>query len=55
VRAAITDHPPIESASPYSPFEAVAAALGYTGDPTLEPSPFFTTMHGYVQRGATHG
>jgi hypothetical protein len=25
----------------------VAEELGYTGDPTLEPSPFFTTMHGY--------
>ena len=33
--------------SPYSPFQTVAADLGYTGDPTLEPSPFFTTMHGY--------
>ena len=31
----------------YSPFEAVAQELGYTGDPTLEPSPFFTTLHGY--------
>jgi glyoxylase-like metal-dependent hydrolase (beta-lactamase superfamily II) len=37
------------SASPYSPFEAVAADLGYAGDPTLEPSPFFTTLHGYRQ------
>lgn len=37
----------VESASPYSPFEQVAEELGYTGDPTLEPSPFFTTMHGY--------
>jgi hydroxyacylglutathione hydrolase len=36
-----------ETASPYSPFEPVAAAVGYTGDPTLEPSPFFTSMHGY--------
>ena len=33
--------------SPYSPFQTVAADLGYSGDPTLEPSPFFTTMHGY--------
>lgn len=33
--------------SPYSPFEPVATELGYTGDPTLEPSPFFTTLHGY--------
>lgn len=37
----------VESDSPYSPFQTVAADLGYTGDPTLEPSPFFTTMHGY--------
>lgn len=38
--------------SPYSPFQPVAEALGYTGDPTLEPSPFFTTMHGYLTRSA---
>ncbi|TQL44946.1 glyoxylase-like metal-dependent hydrolase (beta-lactamase superfamily II) [Homoserinimonas aerilata] len=36
-----------ETSSPYSPFEPVAEAVGYTGDPTLEPSPFFTSMHGY--------
>ncbi|MCG2620924.1 MBL fold metallo-hydrolase [Arthrobacter sp. I2-34] len=36
-----------ETDSAYSPFAAVAEQLGYTGDPTLEPSPFFTTMHGY--------
>ncbi len=36
-----------ESDSPYSPFATVAAELGYTRDPTPEPSPFFTTMHGY--------
>ena len=36
-----------ETESPYSPFARVAEELGYTGDPTLEPSPFFTTMHGY--------
>jgi len=36
-----------ETDSVYSPFAAVAEELGYTGDPTLEPSPFFTTMHGY--------
>jgi hydroxyacylglutathione hydrolase len=40
---------PVESDSPYSPFARVAEELGYTGDPTLEPSPFFTTMHGYCQ------
>ncbi|TCN50431.1 glyoxylase-like metal-dependent hydrolase (beta-lactamase superfamily II) [Rhodococcus sp. SMB37] len=33
--------------SPYSPFTPVADAVGYTNDPTLEPSPFFTSMHGY--------
>ncbi len=33
--------------SPYSPFAPVADELGYTGDPTLEPSPFFTTLHGH--------
>jgi glyoxylase-like metal-dependent hydrolase (beta-lactamase superfamily II) len=33
--------------SPYSPFAPVAEGLGHTGDPTLEPSPFFTSLHGY--------
>ena len=37
----------VHSDSPYSPFEHVATELGYIGDPTLEPSPFFTTLHGY--------
>lgn len=36
-----------ESDSPYSPFARVAEELGYDGDPTLEPAPFFTTLHGY--------
>ncbi|MEU1951848.1 MBL fold metallo-hydrolase [Nocardia rhamnosiphila] len=36
-----------ETDSVYSPFASVAADLGYAGDPTLEPSPFFTSMHGY--------
>ncbi|MDA0634896.1 MBL fold metallo-hydrolase [Nonomuraea sp. MCN248] len=36
-----------ETDSPYSPFAPVAESLGYTGDPALEPSPFFTSMHGY--------
>ena len=40
-------HGPQQTDSPYSPFAGVAAELGYIGDPTLEPSPFFTTMHGY--------
>ena len=34
--------------SVYSPFAPVAEELGYDGDPTLEPSPFFTTLHGYL-------
>ncbi|GII85270.1 hypothetical protein Ssi03_32600 [Sphaerisporangium siamense] len=38
---------PRETDSPYSPFAPVAERLGYTGDPALEPSPFFTSMHGY--------
>ncbi|WP_345751097.1 MBL fold metallo-hydrolase [Microbacterium rhizophilus] len=33
--------------SPYSPYEAVAEELGYAGDPTLEPSPFFTSLRAY--------
>lgn len=33
--------------STYSPFTDIAAKLGYEGDPTLEPSPFFTTLDGY--------
>ncbi|MFV0375383.1 MBL fold metallo-hydrolase [Microbacterium sp.] len=51
VRRSLADglHP---TDSPYSPFESVASALGYTGDPTLEPSPFFTTMRGYLTRFA---
>lgn len=40
------------SDSAYSPFARAAAELGYTGDPTLDPSPFFTTMHGYRRRFA---
>ncbi|MCL2729574.1 MAG: MBL fold metallo-hydrolase [Actinomycetia bacterium] len=41
---------PEETDSPYSPFADVAGALGYTGDPSLEPSPFFTTMHAYREQ-----
>lgn len=47
-----------QSDSPYSPFACVAEELGYRGDPTLEPSPFFTSLHGYVtkeQELRTHG
>ncbi len=39
-----------DTASVYSPYTSVAEELGYTGDPTLEPSPFFTTLHGYGSR-----
>jgi hypothetical protein len=41
------------SGSPYAPFASVAQAVGYAGDPTLEPSPFFTTMHGYRTQPST--
>jgi glyoxylase-like metal-dependent hydrolase (beta-lactamase superfamily II) len=47
VAAAAAQHPPRKTDSPWSPFAGVAEELGYTGDPTLEPSPFFTTLHGY--------
>ncbi|MGA4692003.1 MBL fold metallo-hydrolase [Rhodococcus sp. AB351] len=40
-------HGLLDTDSAYSPFAPVADDLGYTGDPTLEPSPFFTTLHGY--------
>lgn len=39
-----------ETDSVYSPFGRVAGELGYEGDPTLEPSPFFTTLHGYLRQ-----
>jgi hydroxyacylglutathione hydrolase len=39
-----------ETDSAYSPFARIAAEVGYTGDPRLEPSPFFTTLHGYRRR-----
>jgi hypothetical protein len=35
----------------HSPFCCIAQHLGYHGDPRLEPSPFFTTMHGYFHLG----
>ncbi|MFH9818030.1 MBL fold metallo-hydrolase [Streptomyces sp. NPDC017230] len=38
---------PRDTDSPYSPFARAAEELGYTGDPALEPSPFFTSMAGY--------
>lgn len=47
VQRYLADGPQVTD-SPYSPFAAVAEELGYTGDPALEPSPFFTTMHGYL-------
>lgn len=39
-----------ETDSPYSPFARVAGELGYEGNPALEPSPFFTTLHGYLRQ-----
>ncbi|MGP6170019.1 MBL fold metallo-hydrolase [Microbacterium sp. A204] len=33
--------------SAYDPFALVAADMAYAADPTLEPSPFFTTLNGY--------
>ncbi|VXC06414.1 MBL fold metallo-hydrolase [Arthrobacter sp. 8AJ] len=42
-----------ETQSPYSPFAPVARELDYDGDPTLEPSPFFTTMNGYRTQSTT--
>lgn len=44
---------PDDGTSVYSPFAAAAARLGYTSDPRLDPSPFFTTMHGYGTRSET--
>ena len=41
--------------SPYSPFAGVAEEVGYDKDPTLEPSPFFTTMNGYAKEHLIHG
>lgn len=35
----------------HSPFCCIAHQLRYAGDPTLEPSPFFTTMNGYFRKG----
>jgi glyoxylase-like metal-dependent hydrolase (beta-lactamase superfamily II) len=56
VAAAAARHRPEETTSPYSPFARVAEELGYRGDPTLEPSPFFTTLHGYAEKEPrTHG
>ncbi|MGA5795683.1 MBL fold metallo-hydrolase [Streptomyces cellulosae] len=43
-----------ESDSPYSPFAPVAEELGYGGDPTLEPSPFFTSLDGYRRHHEQH-
>ncbi|MEP9381998.1 MBL fold metallo-hydrolase [Nocardioides cheoyonin] len=50
IRAVMTEVSPRPTDSPYSPFAQVAEELGYTGDPALEPSPFFTTLHGYRAR-----
>lgn len=40
--------------TPHSPFSCIAHHLGYDGDPTLEPSPFFTTLHGYYLHAGDH-
>lgn len=44
-----------ETDSVYSPFEAIAADLGYAGDPTHEPWSFFTTLHGHLMERKRHG
>lgn len=44
------DGPAVARAA-YSPFCCIAHQLRYEGNPTLEPSPFFTTMHGYFHKG----
>ena len=49
IAAAAARHTPRRTDSLHSPFARVAEDLGYTGDPTLEPSPFFTTLHGYQE------
>ena len=37
----------VEDGSVYTPYAAAATDLRDEGDPRLDPSPFFTTMHGY--------
>jgi glyoxylase-like metal-dependent hydrolase (beta-lactamase superfamily II) len=57
IRAAVersTHDGVVPTDSVYSPFERVAEELGYDGDPTLEPSPFFTTLHGYLTQEHSH-
>lgn len=44
------DAPAVAKAA-HSPFCCIANYLRYSGDPTLEPSPFFTTMNGYFHKG----
>lgn len=44
------DGPDVPKAA-YTPFCCIAEKLRYLGDPTLEPSPFFTTMNSYFHRG----
>lgn len=48
IRSVVARVPVAADDSLYSPYAAVAAELGYEKDPTLEPSPFFTTVHGYL-------
>jgi len=55
--ATAAQHCPLDDSqltgSAYSPFTGAAAELGYRGDPRLEPSPFFTTLHGYLGHTTT--
>jgi glyoxylase-like metal-dependent hydrolase (beta-lactamase superfamily II) len=54
VRAATNDPGRDGSDMPHamhSPFCCIAQQLAYNGDPRLEPSPFFTTLHGYFHLG----
>jgi glyoxylase-like metal-dependent hydrolase (beta-lactamase superfamily II) len=55
VAEAAARYAPEESDSVYSPFARVAEELGYDRDPRLEPSPFFTTLHGYRKELREHG
>ncbi|MHC1559203.1 MBL fold metallo-hydrolase [Actinomycetospora sp. C-140] len=52
IRAAAGRAPEVTD-SVYSPFAGTAEELGYTSDPRLEPSPFFTTVHGHLTHAST--
>ena len=55
VAAAAHRHGLQETDSVYSPFARVAEELDYQRDPRLEPSPFFTTLHGYRMEEEARG